>query len=233
VLGFARSHLREKTAAPFYRETWRPPGGVHVVWKNLSVLPRLGIDKPSTPEFALAEGDRSILEEAGRRHPAIAGGYVLLNPGAAWPNKRWPAARFGELAFKIAERDGLPSLVVWGPDESGVAEEVEARAGGAAFLAPPTRLPGLLALARGARLVISGDTGPLHVAAAAGAPVVALFGPTDPRRNGPWSSADIVVSRFDTCDCHYKRRCRRKAACIADITVDEVLAAAGRRLASG
>jgi heptosyltransferase-1 len=78
-------------------------------------------------------------------------------------------------------------------------------AGGAAVLAPHTTLPRLLALARAARLVVSGDTGPLHIGAAVGTPVLALFGPTDPRRNGPWAPADISISRYEQCECRYKR----------------------------
>jgi len=79
--------------------------------------------------------------------------------------------------------------------------------------------------------MVSGDTGPLHLAAAAGAPVVALFGPTDPARNGPWDAADISLSRFGDCVCHYERRCRRSRACIEDMSVEDVRAAVDRRLA--
>ena len=78
--------------------------------------------------------------------------------------------------------------------------------------------------------MVSGDTGPLHIAAAVGTPVVALFGPTRAERNGPWSAQDITVSRTSQCICHYERRCRRGAACINDISVDEVLTAVERRL---
>jgi heptosyltransferase-1 len=89
-----------------------------------------------------------------------------------------------------------------------------------------------VALARAASLVISGDTGPLHVATAVGTPVVALFGPTDPARNGPFAPEDVTVSRFDGCGCHYDRRCHQPAWCLADVTVAEVAAAVKRRLAT-
>jgi heptosyltransferase-1 len=79
--------------------------------------------------------------------------------------------------------------------------------------------------------MLSGDTGPLHLAAAVGAPVVALFGPTDPARNGPWGANDISLSRYADCVCHYQRRCRRSGACIEDISVEDVRAAVDRRLA--
>ncbi len=70
-------------------------------------------------------------------------------------------------------------------------------------------------MTRAAALVVSGDTGPLHIATAVGTPVVALFGPTDPARNGPYAEADVSVSRYDSCDCHYERRCHRSSWCLA------------------
>jgi ADP-heptose:LPS heptosyltransferase len=88
----------------------------------------------------------------------------------------------------------------------------------------------LLALARAASIMISGDTGPLHLAAAVGTPVVALFGPTDPQRNGPWSSSDISLSGYTRCICHYQRRCTRTSPCLSDLGVDEVLDAVEVRL---
>jgi heptosyltransferase-1 len=78
--------------------------------------------------------------------------------------------------------------------------------------------------------MVSGDTGPLHIAAAVGTPIVAVFGPTDPARNGPWSARDLVVSRYGACRCHYERRCRNAAWCLADVRVAEVTAAIQHRL---
>jgi heptosyltransferase-1 len=70
----------------------------------------------------------------------------------------------------------------------------------------------------------------MHLTAAAGAPIVALLGPTDPARNGPWHPDDEAVSRYDRCECRYRRRCARPSPCIDDITVEEVVAACERRL---
>jgi heptosyltransferase-1 len=78
--------------------------------------------------------------------------------------------------------------------------------------------------------MVSGDTGPLHIAGAAGTPTVAIFGPTDPHRNGPWSDADIVVSRYEGCGCHYDRKCRQASWCLSDVSVAEVTAAVQHRL---
>ena len=101
------------------------------------------------------------------------------------------------------------------------------------MVSPATTLNDLLALSRQASLVVSGDTGPLHLAASVGAPIVGLFGPTRPERNGPWSADDESVSRAGTCVCFHKRECRRGRACVNDIPVDEVFAACQRRLATG
>jgi heptosyltransferase-1 len=79
---------------------------------------------------------------------------------------------------------------------------------------------------------VSGDTGPLHIAGAVSAPLVALFGPTIADRNGPWDPADVVVARTAQCVCLYHRQCRRGAPCIDDIGVDEVAAAVTARLAA-
>ncbi len=81
-------------------------------------------------------------------------------------------------------------------------------------------------------MVVSGDTGPLHIAGAVGAPLVALFGPTIAERNGPWVPADVVVARTAQCVCLYQRHCRRGAPCIDEIGVDEVAAAVATRLGS-
>ena len=79
---------------------------------------------------------------------------------------------------------------------------------------------------------MSGDTGPVHIAAALRTPIVGLYGPTWPERNGPWDPSDVVVSRAATCECHHKRQCRRSGTmCINEITFDEVAAAIDRRLA--
>jgi len=89
----------------------------------------------------------------------------------------------------------------------------------------------VFAIARRAKLMISGDTGPLHIAAAVGTPIVALFGPTFAERNGPWSRDDIAVSRASRCFCHYERRCRLLQPCIEAIGLDEVVSAAEFRVA--
>lgn len=228
VLGFERRALRERVAAPFYTERVEVGEGLHVVEKNLRLARSVGA-KDTALEFPIADVPSATVSSFLASH---AGPFALVNPGAAWPNKRWPPDRLGLVCRALRERHGLAAVVVWGPGEESLAGVVVAASGGAAIAAPPTPLTDLVALARQARLIVSGDTGPLHIAAALGVPAVALFGPTDPQRNGPWDPADIAISRYDRCDCHYERRCRRDPArwCLGTIEVDEVIRAIERRL---
>lgn len=227
TIGFTRPHLREPGARFLYTEQVDPGGAVHVIDKNLRLVGAL--DVTDTRVLFPLEVPRTAVADAAA---ASCGrdGYVLINPGAAWPNKRWPPERFGALARTMRDRRGLRSLIVWGPGESAMAETVLRESGGAAELSPPTSIPDLFAIAQRARLLVSGDTGPLHIGGAVGTPIVGLFGPTRWERNGPWSPADAIVTRYEGCHCHYERRCRLSTPCIDDISVDEVMTAAERRL---
>ena len=227
TIGFASHHLRERTAGPFYSHRV-DPAELHVIFKNLALLAPLG-SRDTRVAFPLEIPHSEVAEAAVARFAGTP--YAVINPGAAWPNKRWPADRFGALAATLSDRFALRSLVLWGPGEQPLAEQVADASRGAALLAPATSITDLFAIASRARILISGDTGPLHIGGAVGTPLVALFGPTRAERNGPWSAADIVVSRTDGCSCLYRRRCRRKAACIDDIQLPEVVDAVDRRLA--
>jgi heptosyltransferase-1 len=236
VIGFSSRYARERAARLFYTEAYDPGrGGLydpretrHVVDINLGVLSLLGISAPAR-EFPIEDVDtdaaRSAREQTGGR-------YALLNPGAAWPNKRWPPERLAAIAAELRSRHGLMSVVLWGPGEEALAAAVVAGAGGAAVLSPKTAIADLVALARRAALMVSGDTGPTHIAAALGTPIVGIYGPTRPARNGPMSPLDVTVSRDEICQCHHLRKCRLDRMCLLDIEVAEVLEACERRLAA-
>jgi heptosyltransferase-1 len=228
TIGFTAGHLRERTAGPFYTHRVDPTHS-HVIFKNLALLEPLG-SRDVRVSFPLEIPDSAATEQV--RATFHGEPYAVINPGAAWPNKRWPPDRFGALAATLRDRFGLRSVVLWGPSEKPLAQQVSAASDGAADPAPATSIADLFAIARPARILISGDTGPLHIAAAVGTPLVALFGPTRAERNGPWSTADCVVARTGTCSCLYKRRCRRSAACINDIQLPEVVDAVERRLST-
>jgi heptosyltransferase-1 len=235
VIGFSSRYLRERLARLFYTEVHDPGGGGmyhpsetrHVVEINLGLLEPLGV-AVAAPEFPIEATGSDVARQVRDR---IGGRYAVLNPGAAWPNKRWPPSRFADVALALREKHGLPSAVIWGPGEQPLAEEVVAAARGAAIATPHTTIADLVALVRDAALMVSGDTGPTHIGSAMGTPIVGLYGPTRPQRNGPWLPGDITLSRDQVCRCHHLRQCRAETMCLLDITTDEVIRAVDRRLA--
>jgi heptosyltransferase I len=235
VVGYARPWRREPASAWLVGEQVALPSGLpHVIDKNLALLRRLGIEAVGSREFPLPRSEeraRRVADALAALAPAAGSGQgvVVLNPGGGWESKLWPAASFGALARGLADR-GVASVVTWGPGEEPLAERVVAASGGAACKAFPTTLLDYVELARQARLVVAADTGPLHIACAVGTPVVALFGPTDPTRNGPFAPADVALRRVPPCAPCHRRRCPRHESVMAEIPPDEVLAAALRRL---
>ena len=230
ILGFTPPYLRERAARVFYTETHDPGDTTHVIEKNLTLAASLGADV-SRIRVPLKVPASAVLDAVrARRSGAGDTSFVVLNPGAAWPNKRWPPDRFGAVAQWLRREHGLSSVVTWGPGDETLAAAVVAGSAGAAELAPPTSIADLLAIVREAALMVSGDTGPVHLAAAVGTPIVGIYGPTDAARNGPWAVDDVTVSRFTACGCYHQRRCRVARWCLEDISVGDVTAAIVRRL---
>ncbi|QNI34792.1 glycosyltransferase family 9 protein [Alloacidobacterium dinghuense] len=129
--------------------------------------------------------------------------FVILNPGAGWGAKRWPTERFGEVARTCADK-GYGAVINSGPGEEMLAAEVCSASGNTAMSLSPT-LDELIALTRRASLVIAGDTGPLHLASALGKPVVGIFGPTDPARNGPFGGKFRILRHPESKRDHTRR----------------------------
>jgi len=166
----------------------------HIVDCNLELLRPLGITSP-TVRFDLPEKaeDGQAAERIIRRG-GLESGYVLINPGAGWPSKLWPAKRFAAVAQHLARTWRLPSIVVWaGKQEQALAHEVVANSHGYAWQAPATSLQELAALARRSRLFVAADTGPLHLAVAVGATCVGLFGPMPAKRKGPYGPEHLAL----------------------------------------
>ncbi len=230
VVGWDGAGRREPASRILIGECAKREGGGHVIDKNLALLRPLGIDAVGAREFPLPRKAASV----ARIDSALAGlspVLAVLNPGGGWASKLWPAERFGALA-KALRTQGVTSLVSWGPGEEERAERVVAASDGAARRSPATSLVDFVELARRARLVVAADTGPLHIACAVGTPVVALFGPTDPARNGPFASEDVVVRKAPPCAPCYSRGCLRHAGIMEEISVEEVASAVSRRLAA-
>jgi ADP-heptose:LPS heptosyltransferase len=230
VVGWESGSRREPASAVLVTERAVRTGGGHVIDKNLALLRPLGIDAGDLREFPLPLSAEAVARVDAGLAELGGGGLVVLNPGGGWASKLWPVERFGELANGL-RAIGLLSLVTWGPGEEALAESVVAASGGSAVRSFPTTLLDYVEIARRARLVVAADTGPLHLACAVGTPVVALFGPTDPARNGPFAREDVVIRRTPPCAPCYSRTCVRHAGVMSGIGVAEVLAAAGRRLA--
>lgn len=232
IVGYAGRWRREAPSSALLGERLAlPERAIHVIDKNLALLSALGIGAVGEREFPLpvvpgAADD--VRQRLGRTDAPL----VILNPAGGWASKLWPAEAFGALAQFLAA-DGCRVLVTHGPGEEGLADRVVAMSQGGATRSFPTTLNELGELFRLAALVVAADTGPLHIACAVGAPVVGLFGPTDPARNGPFSVRDVVVRRVPPCAPCHRRVCAVHEKIMLTLPVDEVLQAARLRLRSG
>lgn len=182
---------RERVAGLFYTRTVSS-NARHIVEQNCSLAAgALGLEFGSCEEYALPADPVAerwadeLLAQRGLRE------FVMLSPGAGWAAKQWPAEEYAAVARALAGA-GLPSLVNHGPQERQLADTVERESDGAAHPISCS-IAELIALTRRCRLFVGGDSGPLHLAVALSVPTVALFGPTDPARNGPYGGRAITL----------------------------------------
>jgi len=202
----------------------------HVIEQNLEVVQRwleeIGLSRATStlqPGAALLPRDKAsearldaLLRTMGLARSPLA----ILNPGAGWGAKQWAPARYGELATRLAAR-GLRPVINYGPGEESLAREAVA-ASGTSAVALSTSLSELMALARRAQLFVGGDTGPMHLAALLGVRTIALFGPTDPARNGPyWAGTQVLRDPASTTSYSHNRT---SDAGLEKITVERVMA---------
>jgi len=166
-------------------------GSTHVIEQYAEIAKSVIGDRPPIPDAVLPCDPTADQAVANRLRDLGLHNFVILNPGAGWGAKQWPAERYGFLAKFLAQR-GIQSLINCGPREESLAQAAESASGGTAR-ALAFSVGELIAVTRRARAFIGGDTGPLHLAAALHIPVVALFGPTDPARNGPFKTKSIVL----------------------------------------
>ena len=231
--GYSRDALREPASRLLLTDTVKIPKTIDVYRKGLTLaagalniaVPERDLEFPmaSSAEYA-AEADTVIQNVGGSR-------FALLNPAGGWVTKLWHAEKFGQLADRLWKEHGLPSIVVTGPKERELAEKVAANSRSGKLLLAQPSLKGFYEMAKRATVYVGGDTGPTHIAVAAGAPVVGLFGPTPWWRNGSPNPDDICVEREDIdcrVDCH--RRTCSKWICM-DSDVGLVFLAIERRLA--
>jgi len=232
-IGFSTNWMREPGAGTFYDERVSPRGCRHVIEWNFALLEPLGVRTPEADqwEFPLPHtqtDDHCVIE---RLASFSANEFVIVNPGGGWQSKRWAPENFAELVRRLApELDGKIFLT-GSPAEEPLIRDILCRADRADVHYFPSTLVQFIALARRARLFIGGDTGPMHLAAAVGTPVVAIFTTTDPlntaERNGPFLSDDVVVAGGGE---NSPRRIRA-ARYIEGVSVEAVLAATRERFA--
>jgi heptosyltransferase-1 len=201
--------------------------GVHVIEQAVEVCAAIAPETlspilpplPANREAELwADG---VLRGVGNRP------VVLLSPGAGWGAKRWPAERYGAVAAAL-HAQGCMVLVNASPQEQAIAAKVVRASGNVArapeFTTPDSTLERLIALTRRICLLIAGDTGPLHLACALGKPVVGIYGPTDPRRNGPFGVPFRVLRHPESKRDHTRHTAPE--AGLLTIRPDQVVAAA-------
>lgn len=197
----------------------------HAIDRYLDVAAVLGCGRePVEFLFATDQADRDYV----RQLIGGLGRFAVLMPGANWPTKRWPVERFAALVPALRERFGLKSVVAGGPETVGLAQQIPADFSAVA----KTNLRQLVALLEKADLVIANDSGPMHIAAALGRPLVTPYGPTNPLRTGPYRRDDSVVRLDIPCSPCYSRRCSHQS-CLAWLGIDPVLAMVEEQLDSG
>ena len=226
---------RENAASMFYTRQVESRGR-HVVEQALA-LARAAMQAPATSRRALMadesvpagiEADFPLDPDAEKKISGLVGDakFALLNPGAGWGAKQWPVERYGAVAKELAQ-DGIRSIVNYGPGEEELAGAVETASANAAHKIPCS-IADLISLTRRASLFIGGDTGPMHLAAALRIPVVAIFGPTNPARNGPFGTRSIVLRSASSRTDH--SRYAEPEQGLLEISAEEVIAAARKLL---
>lgn len=208
-----------------------PCGGEHVIEHYLDLLQPLGINSPDV-RFDLPErdADGQMATQLLARNGLQAQRFAIVNPGAGWPSKIWPAERYGELARRLFAAHGLTTLAVWGvPSEKPLAEAIVAASGGQARLAPPTSMTELAALCRRAAIFVGSDTGPMHLAVAVGTPTISLHGPSQAEWCGAYGPNNIHLQvRYEEGSALERRQADDSA--MRAISVEMVAEACGQLL---
>ncbi len=227
-MGFADA--REFATIGYNRTVHTPTRDMHAVDRYMLFARELGLPADGEPEFVLpmcrAEADWAEEFVAGLR--AERGPLVLVNPSARWATKRWPATRFAELIDSLVRVEGAVVVLTGSDQDRPVVERVRRMsAENSIDLVGKTSLKQLVALLRRSDMLVCNDSGPMHLAAALGTPVLAFFGPTSPVRTGPYGEPTrcVVLRKELSCSPCYRRDCRR-LRCLEAITSEEATEAA-------
>lgn len=198
---------------------------VHNTRFNLDALEAAGVPvRDDRIVFPVGDADLAYAD-AFLREAALNGSRVFgVNTGGGWYTKRWPPDRFARLADLVADAGGGTAVVLWGPGQRGEAEAVRAAMTRAAVLAPPTTLTQLGALLSRLSFVMTNDSGPMHIAAAVGTPVLGVYGPTRPDLQGPFGRGHVVVRKegLDCLGCNLTTCPVEGHPCMQALSVEEV-----------
>lgn len=221
-IGFSSETVREAGVPLVYTDRVRVNTASHLADQNGELSVRAGATQ-RTADVAIRVSleDSASVKETLRKQGI--NDYVVLSPGGGWRSKCWPAERFGKLALRILEELQLRCVINAGPGEEDLVAAVIKAAGRAQPPVYSGNLGQLMALLKNAAAVVAGDTGPLHLADALGAPLVAIFGPTDPSRNGPYRHNGVVL-RWEGAETTYKRGAEPDQS-LLHVSVDEVFSA--------
>lgn len=225
-IGFSSETIREFGVPILYTDSVQCKT-THIAEQNGELSLRAGANHAVGP-VSLRVADADVAKVRADLTKENLGRYLVLSPGGGWRAKCWPADRFGALCRKLREQLGLSCVVNYGPGEESLVAEVQASSGEPKPVAYDGEIGTLMALLRDAQCVVGGDTGPLHLAVALNTRAVALFGPTDPSRNGPYPS-DQIILRSPKAITTYGRSNTTDPS-LLDLSVDAVFDAVKRRL---
>jgi heptosyltransferase-1 len=231
-IGFSSATVREFGVPLLYTDRVKATKA-HIAEQNGELSLSAGAKRATAPvSVHIPEQDKTAV--CARLRAQGLDRYIVFSPGGGWRSKCWPPERYGPLCTKLRESFGLRTIVNAGPGDDNLAAAVVRASGDAAPFVHHGSLGELMALLRGAECAVGGDTGPLHLAAAIGTPLVALFGPTDPARNGPYEAREPrtgehknIVLRAPGVRTTHARGERPHASMLA-ITVDQVFDAVSR-----
>jgi lipopolysaccharide heptosyltransferase I len=225
-IGFSSATIREFGVPVLYTDKVACRT-THIADQNGELSLRAGANRP-VGRAVLKVADQDAARVRADLSKEGIGQYLVLSPGGGWRSKCWPTERFGALCKKIRTELSIPCVINYGPGEEALASQVQAASGEANPVSYDGELGPLSALLRNARCIVGGDTGPLHLAVALGTPAVALFGPTDPARNGPYPSGEIVLRSPNAVTTY--GRIGATDPSLLDLSVETVFAAVKRRL---
>jgi len=235
-IGFANG--REGSPWFYSQQVAVPTSEMHAVDRYLLVADALGAARPATPQFRfnISQVDREQVSDVLSRAGVRAGSpWIAMNVSARWPTKRWPAESFAAVADRLHQEGAGPVVLIGGADDRADAQAMKALVKTSSIiditgLTPLGLLPALL---QAASVLVTNDSGPMHVAAAVGTPVVALFGPTSPVLTGPYGTRHRVLTHQIPCSPCFSRRCRHSVdrECLTGIAPAQVVEAVRSRLA--